>query len=834
MTTVPLIGAPDVDPDVHAKKRLSALWSSDSAFAHWFATVDHKDIGKRYLVTAVAFLIVGGLEALVMRLQLARAEQRLLSPEAYDQLFTMHGVTMIFWYASPILSGFANYLIPLMLGARDMAFPRLNAFSYWTFLFSGLFLYGGSLIGQWPHGGWFAYPPYTSAPYSPGLGMDFYALALVFLTISTTAGAINFLVTIFRHRAPGMTLGRMPLFMYSTATTSFAVVFALPSLTVACAFLELERHFGFHFFDPAHGGSPLLWQHLFWFFGHPWVYVVFLPATGMISMLLPVFARRAIVGYTYVALATVLTGLVGFGVWVHHMFAVGINHAGSSIFAAASLTLSVFSTVQVFAWIATLWRGKPVLTTSMLFALGFLANFVIGGLHGVITALVPFDWQVHDTYFVVTHLHYVLIGANVFPVFAAFYFWLPKITGRMLGERLGVASFVLMFVGFNVGFFPMHLLGLAGMPRRIYTYALSQGWENLNLVATVGAFVLALGILLSVINLLASLRRGALAGPNPWNADGLEWSVASPPPTYGSVHLPTVVTRNPLWDEHDEESDPERRRVLSGGRFTLSTTAIDAEPVALAKMPKDTVTPLFAGITLTFLFVGLLLRSAWFVAAATAATLAVAAAWLWPAHETKAEELGLEFVDDEAPLVTELDQERGRRGMWWFIATEATLFVILFFSYFYLGPYPTERPPKLDFALPMLALLLVSSVVLHVGEAQLERGRAAIARVLLGLTIALGVVFLGLQTLEYREHLKTLTPQSNSYGSLFYTLTSVHALHLCVGLAMLAYVLVLPRLAGADRTPFKAYANAALYWHFVDVVWLLIVGLVYVLPNLTR
>jgi cytochrome c oxidase subunit I+III len=832
MTSVPLTGTPDPELELEerAEQRLRRLWQTDSALKRWFATVDHKHIGKRYLVTAFFFLLVGGVEALVMRVQLARADQALLSPEAYDQLFTMHGVTMIFWYASPILSGFANYLIPLMLGARDMALPRLNAFTYWTFLLSGLFLYGGTVVGQWPHGGWFAYPPFTTLPYSPGYGMDFYALALVFLTISTTAGAINFLVTIFRHRAPGMTLSRMPLFMYSTGTTSFAVVFSLPALTVACVFLELERRWGFHFFAPTDNGNPLLWQHLFWFFGHPWVYVIFLPATGMISMLLPVFARRPIVGHSYVALATVLTGLVGFSVWVHHMFATGINHGAMSFFAAASLTISIFSTIQVLAWIATLWRGTPVLTTSLLFALGFIANFVIGGLNGVVTALIPFDWQVHDTYFVVAHLHYVLIGANVFPVFAGFYFWLPKMTGRLLDERLGRVSFALMFVGFNLAFFPMHQLGLAGMPRRVRTYAGFQGWETLNMLATLGAFVLALGILVSMVNFWRSIKGGKVAGANPWNADGLEWSIASPPPPYGSVHLPTVRSRNPLWDEHDEESDPENNRLLTAGRFTLSTTAVDAEPLALASMPEDTVTPLLAGLALTGLFTALLLKLLWVAFVAVIMVLAIAAVWLWPATQTKGERVGTN-AGEPSPIVTRLDDRRGTHAMWWFIATEAMLFVMLFFAYFYLGPWPTEEPPKLHFALPMLGVLAASSIVLHFGERSFARGAVVAARALLATTILLGLGFLVLQVLEYREHLKSLTPQANSYGSIFYTLTTTHAIHLCVGLSMLVYVSCLPKLGPTDRPPHRAFANASRYWHFVDAVWAVIIVLVYLLPR---
>jgi cytochrome c oxidase subunit 1/cytochrome c oxidase subunit I+III len=616
-----------------APARLTSIWETPHTLWGWLSTVDHKKVGKRYLVTSMGFLFIGGIEALVMRLQLAGPELRLLHPEAYDQLFTMHGMTMIFWYAAPILSGFANYLIPLMLGARDMAFPRLNAFSYWMFLLSGLFVYASLLIGQAPHGGWFAYVPYTEIEFSPAMGMDFYALSLILLTISQTAGSINFLVSIFRLRPPGMSINRMPLFMYSTGTISLLSVLALPALTAACLFLWLDRQWGFHFFDVAQGGEPLLWQHLFWFFGHPWVYIIFLPATGMISMILPVMARRPIVGYPYVAIATVLTGVVGMGVWVHHMFATGMSHMSMSMFAAASMTISLFSTVQVFAWLATLWYGRPVMTTALRFCIGFIAVFVIGGLNGVITGFIPLDWQLTDTYFVVAHLHYVLIGANVFPVFAGFYYWLPKITGRLLDERLGRWSFWLMFIGFNLGFFPMHLMGLAGMPRRIYTYPSGLGWGEMNLLATIGAFLLAIGILVSVWNFFVSLRSGERAGRNPWNADSLEWSTESPPAPYGSVHIPTVRSRHPLWDAHQEEHDPAGERILDRGRLTISTSRLDAVPLALAQMPQDTIAPLVLSILITAVFTALLLKALWIAAALALLGLLATAWWLWPSAE---------------------------------------------------------------------------------------------------------------------------------------------------------------------------------------------------------
>jgi len=615
--------------------RLTELWETPHTTRGWFSTVDHKSLGKRYLATAMVFLLLGGLEALAMRLQLARSDQRLLTPETYDQIFTMHSITMIFWYAQPILSGFSIYLIPLMIGARDLAFPRANSFSYYAFLLSGVFLYCSIFLGQAPHAGWFAYPPYTDALYSPGYGMDFYALALLFFTISSTVGAINLIVTIFRFRAPGMAISKMPLLAYSTLTMSFSSVFAMPSLAAGCVFLELQRRWGFHFYDVAQGGQPLLWQQLFWFFGHPWVYIIFLPATGMISMLLPTFSRRPIVGYPYVALATVMTGVVGFGVWVHHMFAVGMSHMSMSFFSAASMTISIFSAVQVFAWIATLWKGRPVLTASMHFALGFLALLVIGGLDGIVTAIIPVDWQVTDTYWVVSHLHYVLVGTNMIPVFAAFYYWLPKMTGRMMSETLGKWSFWVMFIGFNMAFFPMHIEGLQGMPRRVYTYPPGLGVDGMNFTSTVGAFILGVGIAISLFNFFRSLHpvTGRIAGHNPWNADTLEWSTDSPPAPYGSVHLPTVRSRHPLWDDHDEEFDPDDRRVFAEDRLTIATTWLDAEPVAVALIPEDTLVPLILTVVMGLLFGALLLAKLWFALATVIVCLALMAVWMWPRHE---------------------------------------------------------------------------------------------------------------------------------------------------------------------------------------------------------
>ena len=612
------------------ESRLTELWETPKTIRGWFATVDHKELGIRYLVTAFIFLLVGGLEALLMRIQLSRADATFLSPEAYNQMFTMHGVTMIFWYASPILSGFAVYLVPLMIGARDMAFPRLNAFTYWSYLLSGIFLYIAPVLGQAPHGGWFAYVPYTLTLYSPGLGMDIYALALIFLTISTTGGAINFIVTILRLRSPGMAVSKMPLFLYSTLTISFVILFALPALTAACIFLELDRRWGTHFFQFASGGDTYLWQQLFWFFGHPWVYVIFLPATGMISLIIPVFARRPIVGYPYVAISTILTGVVGFGVWLHHMFTVGISDLAMSFFSAGSMTISMFTTVQVFAWVATLWKGRPVGTTAMYYAVGSVALLVIGGLSGVFTGVIPADWQVHNTYYVVAHIHYVLIGANVFPVFAGLYYWLPKMTGRMMNEKLGRLSFWVMFIGFNLGFFPMHNLGLLGMPRRIYTYQNGLGFGSLNMLVTIGAFILGIGMLISIVNLIQSLRIGRLAGRNPWNSDGMEWEMESPPPPYGSAHTSVVTTRHPLWDDFEESEDPDCVRTLDFGRLTPTTTWLDSEPQAIATIPEDSLAPLALAIVMFIFFITFTFQLIWIALACLIALFLIGCYWMWP------------------------------------------------------------------------------------------------------------------------------------------------------------------------------------------------------------
>ncbi|HYY79357.1 MAG TPA: cytochrome c oxidase subunit I [Actinomycetes bacterium] len=618
-------------------ERLRATWGEAPGLATWFKTVDHKKIGRRYIWTAFAFFTMAGFEALAMRTQLARPDETLIGPGAYNQLFTMHGTTMIFLFATPMLFGFGNYFVPLMLGARDMAFPRLNAFGYWVFLFAGLLMNASFLFGVAPNGGWFNYVPLTGPQYTPQVNIGFYTVGLLFLGISTTAGAINFIVTTFKLRAPGMSLNRIPLFVWAILATAFAVVFALPALNADNAMLLLDRRFGFHFFDPAKGGDPVLWQHLFWLFGHPDVYIIVLPALGIVSAIVPVFSRRPMVGYFWLVLANVATAVISFGVWVHHMFAVGLPQLSMSFFSAASLVITIPGGIQIFSWVITMLRGRLVLATPMLFVIGFLISFVAGGLTGVMFAVVPFDQQVTDSYFVVAHFHYVLFGGAVFPILAAVYYWMPKITGRLLDERLGKVSFWLIFVGFNLLFFPMHLSGLLGMPRRVYTYSPGLGWDAWNLASTAGAYVVAVGILATVVNFLRSLRRGEPAGDDPWGGDSLEWATSSPPPPYNFAAIPEVHSAYPLWEERFRERLEAARysqeRQLAGDHEVLRTSELDAEPERAVEMPEVTIVPLVTAVGFLLVFGGLLAGGYVVAAAGVPVVLGGLAAWAWPRRE---------------------------------------------------------------------------------------------------------------------------------------------------------------------------------------------------------
>jgi cytochrome c oxidase subunit 1/cytochrome c oxidase subunit I+III len=620
-------------------ERIEKAWLDKPGLWGFFTTVDHKKLGKRYLYTAFVFFFLAGLQALVMRTQLARPDGDVVGPQVYNELFTMHGTTMIFLFNTPVFAGFANYLLPLQLGARDLAFPRLNAFSYWVFLFAGIFMYTSFLTGQIPDGGWFAYAPLTDLPYSSGHGIDFWGLGVTFVGVSTTVGAVNFIVTAFKLRAPGMTVNRMPLFVWSIIGMAFMVLFAVPAVTEAAFLLEMDRIFGTAFFDPARGGKPLLYQHLFWFWGHPEVYILFLPAVGIMLTTIPVFARQRLVGYVWAATAMIAIAFMSFGVWVHHMFATGMPDIALGLFSAVSLVIAVPSGVLYLCWIATLLQGKVRWDTPMLFSVGFLLIFLIGGLTGVMVAVMPFDWQVTDSYFIVAHFHYVLNGAVVFPIFAGIYFWAPKILGHMLSERLGKISFWTMFWSFHVAFFPMHILGLLGMPRRVYTYPDGFGWNALNLVSTIGAFVFGLGTVLTLVNVVWSVRRGPPAPANPWGADTLEWATASPPLEHNFTQTPIVRSRHPLWDDPPAELATSAEGVDAAGadgaaaRTMLIVTGGETAPESSALIPQPTVLPFVLAAGLAVLVAGLLVE-AWLIATiGIACGLVGIVWWIWRTDE---------------------------------------------------------------------------------------------------------------------------------------------------------------------------------------------------------
>ena len=513
----------------------------------WITTIDHKRIGILYGVTAFVLFVMGGVEALIMRTQLARAELELVSPETFNQLFTMHGTTMIFLAIMPMGAAFFNYIIPLQIGARDVAFPRLNAFSYWTFLAGAIMLNGSWFLGGAPNAGWFGYAPITGEAYNPGHGIDFWIMSLQILGIASLAAAFNFIVTILNMRAPGMTLMRMPLFTWMTLITAFLLVLAFPVITVALIELMFDRFFGTNFFVPAAGANPVLWQHLFWVFGHPEVYILILPAMGIVSEILPTFSKKPLFGYPVVVLSGLIIGFMGWMVWSHHMFTVGLGPIANSVFTITTMAIAVPTGIKIFNWLGTMWKGSLNFSTPMLFSLGFITVFTIGGISGVMHAQAASDAQQQDTYFIVAHIHYVLFGGSIFALIAGIYYWFPKFTGRMYDETVGKITFWLIFAGMNLTFFPMHFTGLDGMPRRIYTFDANMGWEIWNTFSSGGAALLAVGMVALIYNVVSGWMRGKRASGDPWDARTLEWSISSPPPEYNFVEIPTVTEIDDWW-----------------------------------------------------------------------------------------------------------------------------------------------------------------------------------------------------------------------------------------------------------------------------------------------
>ena len=622
MSTAGTTGGPS-----HAEHEvLERTWGARPGFVGWLGLVNHRAIGRRYLFTGFVFFLLAGFDALRIRMQLAVPENSVLGHDAYNAAFTMHGTTMMFLFAIPIMEGVGIYLAPLMIGARDMAFPRLNAFGYWVYLIAGVSLYAAYFAGVPPTGGWFAYPPLTRQEYSPDAGLDFWAAMITFIEVAALVAAVELIVTIFKQRAPGMSVNRMPILVWAVLVMAFMIVFAMPPLMIASVMLTLDRIAATNFFNPLAGGEPLLWQHVFWFFGHPDVYIIMLPAFGILSMVIATVARRAIFGYTAVVVSLVAIGFLSFGLWVHHMFATGLPVLGMSFFSAASMMITIPSGVVVFCWIATLWNGRVRWSTQSLFAVGSIVTFVLGGVTGVMLASVPFDLQVHDTFFVVAHFHYVLFGGVVFPLLAGFVHWFPKITGRMLVDSSARWAFWLIFVGFHVTFFPQHLLGLEGMPRRVFTYLEEMGWGHLNLVSTVGAVITAVGVFLFVVNAFVSSWFGRRAGADPWQGDTLEWGTSSPPPSYNFAEIPVVSSASPLWDGPATSAGVELR---SDVRETLTTTVVDGRPEGRLRLPGPTLVPLYTAAAVGFAFLGLVFEP-WMVAVGGVATAALLISWLWP------------------------------------------------------------------------------------------------------------------------------------------------------------------------------------------------------------
>jgi cytochrome c oxidase subunit 1 len=799
---------------------LAGLHEERRGLAAWLTATDHKRIGLLYIGTALLFFLIAASFAMLMRTQTMRPGQHVLTPEQYNQLFSIHGTTMVFLFGMPILIGFANYLVPLMIGAKDMAFPRLNALSYWIFLFGGLLLYSSFAFGGALDTGWFSYAPLTEIAYSPHDGVTFWTISLALLGLSSLAGSVNFIVTMMKLRTPGMTWLRMPLFAQATFINSFLILFAIPSLTAAVGMLYLDRHYDTTWFNAITGGDPIVWQHLFWFFGHPEVYILILPAFGMMSEVVPVYSRKPLFGRTTMVIMLTAIGFLGFLVWAHHMFTVGLPTFFNVIMAGTSMLIAIPTGVKIFNWLATMWGGALRFKTSLLFACGFIALFVIGGISGVTQAAFPFDWQVEDTFYIVAHLHNVLFAGTVFAVFAGFYYWFPKMTGRMLSDRLGKVHFWVITAGFVLTFMPMYALGLMGMPRRLYTYAPDLGYNGLNLVSAIGAFIIGTALIIFVVNVVRSLLNGEPAGNDPWDASTLEWATSSPPPPGNFSALPVVHGDRPLWDM--------KHPGAAGGETSTGRPRTDY--AAAGEIEETSRLPIVAALATLLVGAGLLSSLA-VSAAGVALLLIVMALWMsaaWPVPE--------ELATPPARFSPLGD------GALAFIGSEVVLFGSLIAADIHVrihtGTLVPRAPLKLGLPIVNTVVLLSSGVVVHYALVAYRQRRAGRFRFLLVLTILLGAGFLGGQAWEYTHVGFGLS--SGLLGTTFFTLTGLHGLHVTAGLLVLVYLLfrsaregrprAVPDVEDSARAGAAGMAEAGTYyWHFVDAAWVAIFVVVYLL-----
>jgi len=716
------VSATPYEPAEH-QAELHRLFSTPPGWGR-LSAVNHSVIGLRFMVVSLFFFVLGGLLAMLLRAQLAISGNQFLDHDAYNQIFTMHGTVMMFLFAIPLIEGLSLYFIPKFLGARDLSFPRLSAFGFWCFLFGGLILLGSLFAGVAPNSGWFMYTPLSSEPFSPGINSDVWLLGVTFVEVSAIAFGIELVATVLKVRSAGMSLSRMPIFGWYILITALMMVVGFPPLILASILLEIERAFGWPFFDPNLGGDPRLWQHLFWLFGHPEVYIIFLPGAAVISMMIPTFARRPLVGYNWVVVAIITTGVISFGLWVHHMFTVGIPHLALVFFSAASMLVAVPTAIQFFAWLATLWQGRPVRRLPMLYLFGFLFIFVLGGLTGVMLALVPFNWQAHDTHFVVAHLHYVLIGGFVFPLLAAACYWMPLLTGKASSERRGIIGFWLIFIGFNLTFFHMHLTGLAGMPRRVYTYGEGFGWEWMNLLSTIGGFVLTIGFATFLLDMIVQAIAGRKTATNPWQAGTLEWTLAHPPAPYNFASLPPIDGREPVWDHPNLADDIHAgrgylARVRNNWMETLGVHPISGKPDQIILLPGPSYLPFITAALLAVFFIGFLFSQYLIAALGAVAALFSGLRWAW------ANGLNRDYPDQDAghdlmlPLHPQAHDAPGWWGMLAGLLVNGTFYITLLFGYLYLWAVaPGWPPPQLiqgDWLLPTItgALAALGALAHH-------------------------------------------------------------------------------------------------------------------------
>lgn len=779
-------------------------------------TVDHKKIGLMYLVTSFVFFALGGVAALLIRIQLSRPDMEFLVGQFYNQILTMHGSTMQFLFIIPIAAAFGNYFVPLMIGARDMALPRMNAFAYWLYLFGGLLIYAAPLFGGMAEGGWVAYFPFSSSEYQPSAGLDTWILGLQLVGFASIFGGMNIIATAVNLRAPGMGWRQIPMFVWAMIATSFLQVLATPGITAATMLTYLDRTINISLFNPAIGGDPVLYQHLFWFYSHPAVYIMVLPWFGIVSEILPVFSRKPIFGYTALAGATMGIALVSFLVWAHHIFTSMGSPLLNSVFAFTTMLVAVPTGVKIFNWIATVWRGRITFNTAMLMTLCFIFLFTIAGITGVALAIVPFTWQMHDSYWVVAHFHNVLIGGSVFIVFAGVFYWFPKMTGRTLDENLGKWLTGLWFVGFMVTYFPHYILGILGMPRRIYTYQDGIGWGIWNAISTVGSFMLAAGFLLFVYNVMISLRKPKDAGDNPWDAYTLEWATSSPPPAYNfATNFPTTYkSERPLYDwQKMGVWPPEESEKLSPSDIHL---------------PQSSYWPLLTAVGLTVMLAGMVLQGAmtWL---GLAIALVSAIAWSFePAFESEEVELEIQHHN-------RTNLNNGMLSTYWFLGSEIALFLMMFSAYFYLlftgrMEMPAEMP-NVTLAVINTTFLLGSSVTVHFAHHDLLHEKRKTFIGLLAATILLGLCFLGFTWLEWQELLATGDPTENLYLAAFFSITGLHGLHVILGLTMLTVALVRGMLGHFTPKLNNGMEVPTAYWHLVDGVWIFVLLFVYIVPT---